>query len=245
MQLNLLKTTYLLLITLIFHLTASNAEELNPKLLESFELAKKMPVWKYPYESLIKQLKEDHKKTLLIFTYGSLMNIDSARQTLSIQSVDSHRPAIAYGIIRLFDRDVPIKEGSKWPTPENPLARGMLNVFRTGSLLDFVNGVLLEVTIDDLEPMMEREVGYDLIPVVVEDWDKAFKADDSSFQIAYTFCAPQNSEYTSPHILPRPGYYELTRDAAKQYGTLFYLLWFKTTFFADKKSCAFKDYTPR
>ncbi|SCA62445.1 hypothetical protein SCG7109_AA_00400 [Chlamydiales bacterium SCGC AG-110-M15] len=34
-------------------------------------------------------------------------------------------------------------------------------------------------------------------------------------------------------MYPRPNYYELSRDAAKQYGPLYYFLWMNSTYMAD------------
>lgn len=195
------------------------------------EKAESSPKWKYPYGELIVQLKKENIQTITLFSYGSLMDLESASKTLQPKSLATRKPALAFGVRRLFDRDVPIKEGSKWCIPVDPEARGMLNIMPTGSPYDFVNGVVLEATVEDLANLLDREQGYDLLPVVIQDWEK-----ENEFRVAYTFYAPQNSSFTSSNIRPRPKYYQLSRDAALQFGPLYYLTWFKTTYLADGKT---------
>lgn len=191
------------------------------------EELKQATIWHYPYPEIVDHLKSTNKRDILLFSYGSLMDTTSASRTLSPESLKTRRPAIAFKVKRLFDRDVPIKPGSKWGIPDDPRARGMLNVLPTDSPTDMVNGVLIDVALDDIPNILLREEGYDLIPVIVQEWNS------TSTRVAYTLHAPQNTVYTNTDILPRPGYYELTRDAALQFGPAFYLLWYKTTFLSD------------
>lgn len=188
--------------------------------------------WTYPYPEIIDYLTEKGEETFLIFSYGSLMDKTSAEQTLGKKSMDTRKMAIAYNIKRVFDRDVAIKPNSKWGIPLDPEARGMLNVIPSDSGNDLTNGVLIEVSREDMSKVLLREEGYDLIPVIVQEWE-SFIHNKPIYKVAYTFYAPQNSSYTNSSILPRPSYYELTRDAAYNFGPLFYLLWLKTTYMAD------------
>lgn len=90
----------------------------------------------------------------------------------------------------------------------------------------------MEVDLEDIPDILFREEGYDLLPVVVQNWDHT--ADDQTrYFIAHTFYTPQNRGETSTTITPRPGYFELTRDASLLYGQLFYRIWLKTTYLAD------------
>jgi len=95
----------------------------------------------------------------------------------------------------------------------------------------------MDVPIDELEQLMQREEGYDLIPVVVSKWNDQIEGRAHYF-IAYTFHAPQKSSYTSEEILPRPNYYELSRDAAASISPAFAHLWMQTTYLADGRSIA-------
>ena len=191
------------------------------------------PVFRYPYTDLEQQLRKRGEKSTKIFSYGSLMAAESAERTFSKETMRTRKPAIAFGIKRVFNRDVPILPESRWGEPNHPEARGMLNVIYADEDTDFVNGVVFDVQVADLVEMAKREVGYDLIPVKCMNWEKILKVDHKEDYIAYTFHARTETEYTDENIFPRPGYYELSRDASKQYGTLFYLLWLKTTFLSD------------
>ncbi len=192
--------------------------------------------WSYPYPQIIEALQKEGKDSITIFSYGSLMDVASASRTLSSACLATRRPAIGYKIRRIFDRDVPLKPGSKWCQPAHDKARGMLNVLPTSSTDDFVNGVLIDVPLEDIPSVLFREEGYDLMPIIVQEWDVEQETVKGPYHIVYTFYAPQKGPYTSPEILPRPKYYELTRDAALQYGPLFYELWLTTTYLADGKT---------
>lgn len=189
--------------------------------------------WTYPYPTIIDSLRAEGKESIVIFSYGSLMDVASASKTLSQAALATRMPAIGYKIKRIFDRDVPIREGSKWCQPAHPHARAMLNVLPTASHEDFVNGVLIHIPLDEIPNVLFREEGYDLLPIVVQEWDIEEETVMPHYRVAYTFHAPQTGFYTNSQIMPRPKYYELTRDAALQYGLAFYDIWLETTYLAD------------
>lgn len=186
----------------------------------------------YPYSALLNQLecREGH---LLLFAYGSLVDYTSARRHLSHETLSSRRPAIGYGVRRLFDRDVAIHSSSHWGPPWDFRSRGMLNLVYTNCPEDRVTGLLIKVPFHELKSLSQREVGYDLAPIVVSEWKGKLEGAPKRLWGAWTFMAPQQSLYTNSTIHPRPGYYELTRDAFKPYGELFFQLWFLTTYCAD------------
>lgn len=192
--------------------------------------------YSYPYNGLIENLKCLGIKKLPLFVFGSLVSKEDAARTLGPDSLATRKPAVAFAVVRLFNRDVPIKAGSKWGTPCLENARGMLNIVKTSNVLDVVNGVVMEVDIHDLPRLLEREEGYDLIPILVTDWSAFHKKNTFVFSCAYTFHA--KGEYVSNLILPRPGYYEFTRDAIKDFGEDFYQIWLDTTFLSDGKTSA-------
>ncbi len=183
--------------------------------------------WSYPYPELVDTLQREGKDSILIFSYGSLMDHTSASRTLGAKTLATKRPALAYKIKRLFNRDVAIRPQSKWCEPYHTKARAMLNVMPTEDANDFVNGVLIDLPLDEIPHVLLREEGYDLMPVSVREYNS------ENYQIAYTFYAPETGPYTSKEIFPRPHYYELTRDAALQYGEHFYELWLETTYLSD------------
>lgn len=230
----------LLKIFLVISLFFSNSKNecvnsnTSVSLIQFSETLKDLPTYPYPYEHLEDSLTKQGKNSLLLFSYGSLMDKKSASLTLSPKALSTYRYAIAFGVIRLFDRDVPIKAQSKWGIPLKSEARGMLNICPVSYLEEFVNGVVMEIPLEDIKNLLSREEGYDLIPIVIADWNSFIQKKEMKFEIAYALHAPQSSVYTSSHILPRPGYYELVRNAALQGGPLFELLWYNTTYFLDK-----------
>lgn len=235
-----MKWKILVIKSLLFFLSPLYAQEavLDISFTDLYQYSNRlhqMPSYSYPYYNLAGQLIEHHEDTLSLFSYGSLIDEHSASRTLSPRALETRRPALAFGVKRTFNRDVPIKPDSRWGIPCNPNARGMLNVEKTEELKSFINGVLVDVPLEDIEALLTREVGYDLIPIVVANW-QGLLTGKFEFAIAYILSAPLSSSYVSLDILPRPGYYELTRDAAMQFGPLFGLLWYNTTFMADGKS---------
>lgn len=234
-----LQTTWLIAVT-ISTLAAQTAiaDEVTtpsfPSTLYSYaQRLKPLPSYPYPYPDLSQRLAAEGKTYLPLFTYGSLLDRRSAGLTLSPQALASSRPVLGFGIKRIFNRNISsTKSAPRWGYPFCSNARGMLNVQPTDNLESFVNGVLIEVPLADLSALLKREVGYDLIPIVITDWN-AFLVGEYRFSIAYTLHAPAGSTYTDSHILPQPAYYELTRNAARQFGPFFELLWYSTTYLAD------------
>jgi hypothetical protein len=226
---------YFLVLLLIFpavYLFSTEVQFVEKDFQNKIENTKQLPIYEYPYKNLPDQLKKMGKKDIILFTYGSLISYTSANKTLSKKTLETRKPAVAFGIRRVFDRDVPIRKGSKWKLTNDEKARGMLNVIDTHNSFDMVNGVIVNVPIEELNEILIREVGYDLVPVLCIDWDLCNSSSPESY-IAYTFRAKQKSQYTSQNIKPRPGYYELVRDAAKEYGPLFYTIWINTTYCSD------------
>jgi hypothetical protein len=172
------------------------------------------------------------QRHLPIFVYGSLLNVASAKRTLSQDSLSTRQACLAYGVRRIFDADVPILPCCHWGTPFHGEARGMLNLQEVSCASFTVNGVLLQVALGDLIPLFQREEGYELRPVVISSWQKG-EAEPSIYRIAYTFVRPQGSRWTRKEILPRPGYYEVSRDGAADYGPDFLEHWLDSTFLAD------------
>lgn len=225
-----------LLLIFLLLLLISPLHSFSVELMDSFEeTARELKQYRkfiYPYNDINEVLEREGVSSLSILSYGSLMDRDSAKRTLSEKSLKTSQPAIGFGMKRVFDRDVPVNSISSYSKPNDELARGMLNVVPLDDLGSFINGVLIDVDISDLQKVLAREKGYDLIPIIVTSWND-WVDKKKSYSIAYTFHAPQESSYTSSNIKPRPGYYELSRDAAKRYGALFEELWFANTFTAD------------
>lgn len=95
-----------------------------------------------------------------------------------------------------------------------------------------MNGVAIRLPLSDLEALLEREVGYHLVPTVILGWDD-YLNNRCSYEVGYILKASPGTLYVNSEVLPRPGYYEVTRNAAEQYGSLFQQVWMETTFLAD------------
>lgn len=197
---------------------------------ELYEI-KNYPLFPYPAHEMVQKIGRDERLT--IFVYGSLMNPLSAKKQLSQRTIDTMRLAIALGCKRLFNRDVPLNP--EIDQENDPIHRGMLNIQRTGNIADFTNGILLDIAANELEALIQREVGYDLLPVIVMDWEKSLKG-VGSYKIVYAFSAAAGSKYTSKNILPNKRYATLCEDAAKAQGDLFFYLWLQTTYLSDEKT---------
>lgn len=229
---------YLVIFLLLLLAGCSSSTEEDFSLQSCTAKLSDYPSYSYPYSNLPEEFSKEGKNFLLLFSYGSLMDVHSASRTLSSKTVSSSHLALAFGIRRLFDRDVPIKPNSSLKIPCDPNARGMLNIHPSEYPEEFVNGVLIKIPLNEVSALLSREEGYDLIPIVVADW-KDLLEKKFICQIAYTLCAPSESSYTDSDIFPRPGYYEMARNAAAQFGPLFLFLWENTTFMADGKTPIF------
>lgn len=200
------------------------------------EKVKKMPTYMYPYSDLTEKLADQGKDSITLFCYGSMMNYASANRTLNRETLKTRKPALAFGVKRLFNRDVPIKKGTHWGYPCEIRSRAMLNAVVTENPYDIVNGVTMTVPIQEVEQIKKREVGYNLVPILCINWANGVLPTRPKFYVAYTCSAPTDSNFTNDQILPRPNYYQAAKNAAKDFGVIFYYLWLNTTFFADGKT---------
>ncbi|MGE3954881.1 MAG: gamma-glutamylcyclotransferase family protein [Parachlamydiales bacterium] len=169
-----------------------------------------------------------HAERYPVFVYGSLLNPESAKTTLSSETVAAGRPAVAFGIRRLFNRKVAEELVVKRFGPlEAPDQVGALNVVWTGRPTDRVNGLLLQVTEEELARLKEREVGYGLISVKVAPWEGSL----CRCWTAYTFSA--GGPYVASDVMPIPGYYEEVRKGMARYGRRFLEVYLQTTYLAN------------
>jgi hypothetical protein len=192
---------------------------------EQMNLLVARPSFHWPFDTSKKEaMRRLNQEKIPLFAYGSLLNEESAATTLGEETLATRRPAIAFGVNRRFDYDPGIDQGDE---------RAMLNLATTGRTEDIVNGVVVEMSADDLMALSDRELGYDLVPVVVVDWNQAVGDGKPTFYTAYTFQAPSEGPYVNPDLLPDPGYYDLVVNGASQYGNEYLQLWYDTTFLGD------------
>lgn len=194
------------------------------------------PSIKYPSSDIQQILKKYPNGKVLLFGYGSLMNPTSAARSVSPEAVKSMKPALAFGLKRIFN----YKAGnvSRWGSdlPENEKA--MLNIEPMTTYNHAINGVVMEVSAKDLAQLVEREVGYDLVPVIVANWDHIIlKHCCVKMKIAYTFYVPdelrQGIDYTQTEYYPVRGYLHAVQDGAAIFGDKFLNYWNKTTYLSD------------
>lgn len=212
------------------------AAEKQPQLLESSS------TFFYPFSLPVRRaLERRDEATIPLLAYGSLMNPQSASKTLDPATVASGRPVIAFGLKRLFNYDVPSSKSQD--TPTSILDQAMLNTELSHSTKDIINGVVMEVQRDELLALCRREVGYDLVPVLVVDWEEALCDQGSRaprFSVAYVLRAPNEPRlgraYTRGDITPSRKYYALVRESAAIYGPQFLALYLNTTYLADGKT---------
>lgn len=201
-----------------------------------------LPVYRYPYESLPSQLEAEGKKSIKLFVYGSLMDLKSAKQTLSENTLKTRKLAKAYGVKVIYNRYVPYIFVPHWGKPALPCVIAMLNTIVTGHSEEIALGALLDIPLNEIPVLLSREVGYDLRPVVVEDWVEPLREKITNtsavhgrgnLRIAYILSAPTPSRYTSTHLLPREGYYQRVMEAARSSGYWFFQQWLNNTYLAD------------
>lgn len=104
----------------------------------------------------------------------------------------------------------------------------------TGSLSDVANGVVIEVGIDEIQALREREVGYDLKPIVCTDWDAdGTRAPRPTFVLSAPNRLWKGRPHTNPYLRPYRPYVHQCRTGAESFSPSFLGFWRDTTFLAD------------
>lgn len=209
---------------------------LTEKLSKQVPALAGFPSLQYPNKGLeqLPPLFPDQKVTL--FGYGSLMNKQSASRSISSENLATMKPVVAFGLQRVFNYKA--KKTDHWGAGQDKLEKAMLNLTPTTSYKDVINGVSIEVNAGDLPELVKREVGYDLVPILIADWSEISKENPSvQIKVAYTFIAApglrDHIEYTSTHFYPVRGYMRATQEGALEYGKDFLEFWNHSTFLAD------------
>lgn len=185
------------------------------------------------FEQILK--KYPHRK-VLIFGYGSLINVQSAAESVSKEALQTMRPAIAFGLKRIFNYKV--DDASFWGKNQPKNEGAMLNLEPTTTYNHMINGVVMKISPKDLAQLIDRETGYDLVPILVADWDEVVAEDHTvQIKIAYTFFVPdelrEGVDYTQTKYYPVRGYLKATREGAAVFGPKFLHFWNATTYLGD------------
>ncbi|OEU71554.1 MAG: hypothetical protein BA864_04105 [Desulfuromonadales bacterium C00003093] len=196
------------------------------------EAAAREPTYLYPWGSLEADIENKGLETLPLVGYGSLVNPDSAAVTIRDRMGRTGLSVLSYGVRRIFNYVIP--EGHmRYDPPSNPRARAALNVRFTGAGNDTVNGLLLEISLRDIQRLREREIGYDLYPVACVEW----KNPEAVPFTGYILVCPDEERAgairTDSEIEPHREYYEICRSGATQMGKDFLKVWLTNTYLAD------------
>jgi hypothetical protein len=196
------------------------------------------PVFQYPNKNHDKAKALENGK-ILIFGYGSLISpdIDRNKKCIKQENLITLRPAIAFGVKRLFNIRATVSKILTSKTLD-PKERCFLNLVPTTDYHCVTNGVVVEVDQEDLTRLVAREIGYDLVPLFVASWDDAVRQSGGiKIEIAYTFLASgelrDHVSYTSNELYPIRWYASVVDQAAKYHGPLFWKTYQKTTWLAD------------
>lgn len=233
---------------------ATYREILDAKLQQKFKELQKCPSFEYVhqnkgYENIFSYFS---KSKIEVFGYGSLMNKASLggtnnaakKPTVKSEAVSTMKPVVAYGFKRLFN----YKDQKGEINTEFPNEKAFLNLAPSKDIHSIINGVTIEVDGEDLKNLVDREVHYDLIPILVTSWDDTISEKPSiEVRIAYTFMATGKSKegvvYPNNEIYPYRGYSKRVQEAARTYGEPFLKMFQDTTTLADgtTKICDWKE----
>lgn len=194
------------------------------------------PSYKYPNSKSQEILKKYPNGKVLLFGYGSLINVVSAARSVSPEAIQSMKPVVAFGLKRIFNYKA--SNVSRWGPDLNENEKAMLNVEPKTTYNHIINGIVMEVGPEDLAQLIQRETGYDLVPVLVADWDEVISQNRSvNIKIAYTFLVPDELrngiDYTQTKYCPVRGYLHLVQEGAAVFGPQFLDFWNATTYLSN------------
>jgi hypothetical protein len=179
--------------------------------------------------------------TVPFFAYSSMIDKNAgAVKAISPEGAATQTPAVAFGIQRTFNRQLPAAtvEGG-YGALRRPNDVAILNSFEKEDAV--INGVAFQLSLADLMILSKREAGYGLIPVLVTKWEDATNGQgEPEIFLAYAFLAPDVTinvdAYTSEHVNPIPGYVKYLQTGLDAQSSDFKAMWWATTFLADKKT---------
>jgi cation transport regulator ChaC len=194
------------------------------------------PFYQYPNSGYEHAANHFQKEKILVFGYGSLMNKASASRSMKAEAVESMETAIAFGVKRIFNYKA--AKTIHWGENQHQKEKAMLNLIQTVDITSMANGVTIEVDLEDFSRLVQRETGYDLVPIlVVREKDVKENNIDPEVRVAYTFIAVNelrnHINYTSTKYYPVRGYLHAIQEAAALHGEEFARMWNETTYLAD------------
>ena len=184
---------------------------------------------KYPWDDIKDIIKKQKKSTFHIVGYGSLINANSAALTVSVQK---RVPVLAFGVYRKFTYVI-LEDNARYGIAENPIQRAALNIEVTNNVNDFINGLLIEIPLNDLKFLQKRELAYDLIQVPCISWDNRNAEPFYAYLLYCPYKEFQGVEKINNNLEPHINYYKVCRDGAQSFGDEFLNCWKATSFLAD------------
>lgn len=167
----------------------------------------------YPWNELERDAVRTSGRIPLI-GYGSLLNPDSARRTIRDTPPEGHTPIIGIGAHRVFNYVMPQTVIDRYGALENQAERAALNAVWTGRPDDVITGRLVNVSIEDLPALRERERGYHLGPVYFTLWNDPQAEPELGFVLVADDAPVDGVVHTDPTLLPHVGYTQLCIDGA-------------------------------
>jgi len=215
---------------------ASFAPVAISRVRDALARARTLPSFPYPWRDLEAWVEHQDSGAVPVLGYGSLVNAESAQRTITRDLPGNRVPVVAFGARREFTYRIP--EGHARYADLDERARAALNTRVTYLAEDVLNGVVVMVGRDEIEAFREREIAYDLRPLVVMDWHGADADLATTYVLECPDAARDGYHRYNAEILPHAGYYELCREGARSFGDGFLRFWTETTFLGDGTSIA-------
>ncbi len=195
--------------------------------------------YEYPWSGLEAQLAQEPDGRLLLIGYGSLMNLQSAAETIESVNETDFYPVVCVGAKRLFNYRIPddvLKELAELGGPAQPHELAALNVIPTGRAADLFNGRVVPVAAADLPALRQREYGYHLRSVTCLRWD-AWESEPFAAAVLAAEDPVINGRQVIDNTLdPNPAYAGIVDAGATAVSEPFHELFLDTTFLADGKT---------
>ena len=187
----------------------------------------------YPWNTI--DIVPDSPVRLPLVGYGSLMNLRSARRTLSEQSVSSARPVLVMGVRRVYEY-VMSPRGRKIYGEQGAEGRfGVLNARASEDSNDWFNGIQYQLNAADIMALAERESAYDLLPA----WTIPWNAKNSAPQIGYFLSCRTEShagrQLLDSQLLPHPNYHAICEDGCRDVSSDFLAAFRRSTWVQEAR----------
>lgn len=193
------------------------------------------PSFNFPWKGIEKYMASQADGKLLLVGYGSLLNVESAGETVDTRGQD-FMPVIAAGAKRVFNYQIPppvLKELGGHPSARESAA---LNVIATGHPGDLINGRIMKVAVNELPALRKREYGYHLRPVVCLPWNDPSAKPFVAYVLAAEEPIVKGQRVVNPELLPNPEYVKICLDGAKSVSPKFADVFLDTSYLGNGKT---------